>query len=113
MNNLTPITREEMFLADIAEAQGGGSGGGGLLVRAVTEDLGAQGVKYSLDKTFGEIKNAMDGGGAIIIVVEDTNGLSYFTYIVATFNDGDYSITYDWNSYYLGTALTDYPSYTS
>lgn len=65
MNNLTPITREEMFLADIAEAKGGGSGGA-FIVEYTIEESGGELTVTNASHTYAEIKQAIADGKIVV-----------------------------------------------
>ena len=78
MNNLTPITREEMFLADIAEAS---QGGGGL--PAVTSDDNGD----VLTVVEGSWTKAQPSGGAVIMF-NSTGCLTPYANVLSMLNSG-------------------------
>jgi hypothetical protein len=70
----TPITRRETFLQGVIDAIGSGGGGGGGGVLVVTATMGSGGV--TLDKTWAEINNAdypiikfLAGGGTMLLPI--------------------------------------------
>lgn len=67
--DLTPITRKEMFLKQLAGGSGGGGAGAGEMVVHVTNDDGAP--WFSADKTFEEIAEAVENGVDVRLVWED------------------------------------------
>ena len=97
-----------MFLADIAEASQGGGGSGGLVVNYSVEDLGEQGVKYSLDKTAGEIKTALASAKAVVIVSEEYG--SWSPVYNFTYSDSDGWAVYFGSDILYAQTLDDYPT---
>ena len=79
MNNLTPITREEMFLADIAEAS---QGGGGL--PAVTSDDNGD----VLTVVSGAWAKAQPSGGGAVIMFDSTGCLTPYANVLSMLNSG-------------------------
>lgn len=67
---IQPKTRFEYFLDKIAKALGGGEGGagGGSFVIHMSETTMDSGTKYELDKTWQEIRNAIEAGMYCCIV---------------------------------------------
>ena len=81
MNNLQPITREEMFLADIAEASQGGGGVSGL--PAVTSDDNGD----VLTVVSGAWAKAQPSGGAVIMF-DSTGCLTPYANVLSMLNSG-------------------------
>lgn len=85
---LTPKNRPEEWMKEIIDASGGGGTGGGVLVCHIGEN-------NALDKTWQEIKDAINDGKVITIAMynlsPETDG--EFAFIVyASVDDGIYSV---------------------
>ena len=113
MNNLQPITREEMFLADIAEASQGGGGGSGL--PAVTSDDNGD----VLTVVEGSWAKAQPSGGGAFVVNFSLTDETYsadktFAEIIAAFDSGlpveGHVIFDDEQGYYGALYLLNYVS---
>ena len=81
---------------------GGSSGGGGLIVNAVYDE---QTDTTTLDKTWNEIKNAVESGGTVYIyyyVDETEYGYQIVTSIQA--NQGSYDVNVTYSSYTASSA---------
>ena len=75
--DLTPITRIEMFLKEYGGS--GGSGGGGGVFRVNLTPINEEN-QYSADKTFDEIVAAHKGGMEVeAVVVESGDGREYIS----------------------------------
>lgn len=102
----TPVTREEMYLAEIAKnGSGGGGGGGGLLV---TDTDG------TLDKKAGEIYAAVEAGGSAMLKTTYPNDDVEINSIFASIKgaNGNYSFyvyTYNDAKFYEAATEEDYP----
>ena len=101
-----PLTREEMYLAEIAKnGSGGGCGGGGILA---TDTDG------TLDKKAGEIYAAVEAGGSAMVKTtypnEDVEINSIFASVKGA--NGNYSFyvyTYNDSKFYEAATEDDYP----
>lgn len=81
----TPITRRETFLQGIIDASGGGGGGGGGV-------LVVHSTNGTLDKTWKEIHDAMGTSLAILLADSEYNGFTVSVGCEADWEGGDYWI---------------------
>ena len=112
----TPVTREEMYLAEIAKnGSGGGGGGGGVTVVECTYNSGAHTITSTA--TASELLEACLNGWVIMSYTDDESyDVSLLNYLFINV----ILMAEDYTSYVFGTALgtfradaaTDYPVMT-
>lgn len=105
--NITPITREEYFLNQIAESGGGGGGGGGATIVECVYDDDAHTLTSSI--TAKELWDAYADGGAII-TFDDSGYTNRFMIMGAAMGGGNpgYVFIYG-DGRFLADSDTDYP----
>ena len=86
------------------ESGGGGGGGGGLLVNTVIGD------PPSLDKTYGEIEEALNAGTSVVVREAIAEGYYAIRTITQYGFDVDKYYVYVDSDGYAATAKTDYPT---
>ena len=105
---MTPRTREEYFLNEIAENGGGGGGtGDGVLVVNIDADT------QTLDKTWQEID---DAPMAVLVSTTESSKHTYVVHETAYYDDFGYAVTtLDFRSSapvtYLATTADGYPTF--
>ena len=95
-----PVTREEVFLDAIAK--GGGSGGGGMMVVNVINGV--------CDKTAGEIWAAIQSGPVCVKELDEAVTIVYGFTSAAYDSETGYDFSFDGVAVHADTAA-DYPSY--
>lgn len=92
----------------------GGGGGGGVLVvhQTVTQD--GDDTLYTLDKTYKELTDAINGGTIPYMVVESDNGVEYNVYLMsfyAQYAADDLCVKFS-NKLYYTDSQNGYPVHT-
>lgn len=90
-----PVTREEMYLAQIAANGGGGGGGGGVTMTVVNVSVNDQD-QLLLDKNYNEIKAILEAGNLAETFWDNEVGDYNYNLIVAygSFDDEGTTIYY-------------------
>jgi len=99
-----PVTREEMYLAQIAANGGGGGGGGGSVgIYFVTAEV--IGDDFVLTKNYSEIVNAAQDN--IVVSVYDENGSVNYDYYTGNYEEeGNYQVFFTSGTIWFATSST-------
>lgn len=108
----TPVTREEVFLDAIAKSGGGGgSSGGGALKINVTVTQSGNETTFTLDKTYKQIVDAVNGG--IIPYICNADSSDGVIVVLKKYFLGGTGYVVEFDTGYSTTSENGYPSFTS
>ena len=105
-----PQSRIEVLLIRLLE-QGGGGGGGssGLVVEVEENDVT---LRYTLNKTWNEIKSVIEKGGQVWLHSDFGNFVQWISLLDIEISDGTYYVRdSSWNYAYTCSSPDEYPSY--